>query len=138
MKSKAVQIGGSHYKGFVYEPFEIAHANHYDGECLSILKYVMRHEMKAGAVDLLKAIHIVDIRADLIEKHGNSPIARDTIPPSEFIPANGIKAPEAMVLTNLHAWAAQGAPFPDRETAHFLKDQIDGLIHVYYPRGRPQ
>ena len=133
MESKSVQIGGDHYKGFVYEPFEIAHANHYDGECLSILKYVMRHEMKAGAVDLRKAMHIVDIRADLIEKHGDSPIGRDTIPPSEFIPANSIKAPEAMVLTNLHSWALQGAPFPDRETATFIKGQIADLITIYYP-----
>lgn len=133
MDSKKVQAGGGHYKGFAYEPFEIAHANEYDGECLSILKYVMRHEMKGGVLDLQKAIHILDIRADLIEKYGEPHCGLDVLPPGVFIPANNVKAPEAMVLSNLHAWAILGSPFPHRQTTDFLKTQIADLIRIYYP-----
>jgi len=132
MQSKEIQIGGNHYKGFVYDPFEIAHANEYDGECLSILKYVMRHELKGGADDLRKAIHIVDIRVDLIEKYG----ARqgiNVLPPKVFIPANNTKGPEFAVLCSLHDWALRSGKCDDAFVSKIIKFQIDHLIQIYYP-----
>ena len=132
MKSKAIQIGGSHYKGFLYDPFEIAHANEYDGECLSILKYVMRHELKGGADDLRKAIHIVDIRVDLIAKYGARRGA-DVLPPSVFVPANYTKGPESAVLCSLHHWALRSGNCDDAFLSKSIKFQIDHVIQIYYP-----
>lgn len=125
------QIGGTHYKGMVFQPFEIGHANQYDAETFSIMKYVMRHAEKGGKIDLQKAIHICDIRSDLTEKWGTGREAVTRIAPSEFNTANGVPAPEAAILFALH-WVACGQ---SDFTISEVKAGIEALIDIRYPEG---
>lgn len=51
------QHGGSHYKGMKIEPVTIIHENNLDFFQGTVLRYIMRHKLKGGAVDVKKAIH---------------------------------------------------------------------------------
>lgn len=104
------QVGGTHYKGMKIEPFEFGHANRYDPETFSIMKYVSRHRAKNGAEDLNKGLHIVDIRLAQISRWGTPAIARDSIPVDTFIRENGIPEAEASILRKLHFWAITPRP----------------------------
>lgn len=126
-----VQVGGTHYKGMVIEPFEFGHANGYDAETFSIMKYVSRHRAKNGAEDLKKALHIVDIRLAQIAKWGTPVIARDTIRPETFIEKNGIPALEGSVLLNLHSWAQSWDTSHHERYAAAIKGQLRILIANY-------
>ena len=55
------QIGGSHYKHFKIQPSEFVIENEllYPEGC--VIKYIIRHRMKNGKEDLLKAKHFIDM-----------------------------------------------------------------------------
>ena len=55
------QIGGSHYKNFKIQPSEFVIENEllYPEGC--VIKYIIRHRMKNGKDDLLKAKHFIDM-----------------------------------------------------------------------------
>ena len=55
------QIGGSHYKKFKIQPSEFVIENGllYPEGC--VIKYIIRHRMKNGKEDLLKAKHFIDM-----------------------------------------------------------------------------
>ena len=55
------QIGGSHYKNFKIQPSEFVIENEllYPEGC--VIKYIIRHRMKNGKEDLLKAKHSIDM-----------------------------------------------------------------------------
>ena len=55
------QIGGSHYKNFKIQPSEFVIENEllYHEGC--VIKYIIRHSMKNGKEDLLKAKHFIDM-----------------------------------------------------------------------------
>ena len=55
------QIGGSHYKNFKIQPSEFVIENEllYPEGC--VIKYIIRHRMKNGKEDLLKAKHFIDM-----------------------------------------------------------------------------
>ena len=55
------QIGGEHYKKFKIQPSEFVIENEllYPEGC--VIKYIIRHRMKNGKEDLLKAKHFIDM-----------------------------------------------------------------------------
>ena len=55
------QIGGSHYQKFKIQPskFVIDNKLLYPEGC--VIKYIIRHSMKNGKEDLLKAKHFIDM-----------------------------------------------------------------------------
>lgn len=57
----AVQHGGNHYKGMKIQPVEYAKANDLDCLQFSVVKYITRHRLKAGAEDLKKCIHFAQM-----------------------------------------------------------------------------
>lgn len=133
---KTVQVGGKHYKGFVIEPLEVAYANQYDDLTFTILKYVMRHDLKGGAVDLDKAAHACYYRAAMIREHGHPPRALNTFPPERIIFANKMKSMEGDVLKDLHAWARMDLPMSDDDAAALLAQSIVALRDTRYPPQR--
>ena len=58
------QIGGSHYKKFKIQPSQFVIENEllYPEGC--VIKYIIRHSMKNGKEDLLKAKHFIDMIID--------------------------------------------------------------------------
>ncbi|WP_444957587.1 DUF3310 domain-containing protein [Microbulbifer sp. ZKSA002] len=70
MSAYAIQEGGKHYKKLAIQPTEYAMANEMDACQFSIVKYVTRHEDKAGIEDLRKARHTLEILAQ--EKYGEA------------------------------------------------------------------
>ena len=59
------QIGGSHYKHFVIQPVEFIHRNKIGFLEGCIIKRVCRHGDKAGAEDLRKAIHELELLIEM-------------------------------------------------------------------------
>ena len=55
------QIGGEHYKKFKIQPSEYVIENEllYPEGC--VIKYIIRHQLKNGKEDLLKAKHFIDM-----------------------------------------------------------------------------
>ena len=53
------QVGGTHYKKLKIQPMQYSMANKLDACQHTIVKYVTRHEDKAGKKDLYKAMHTV-------------------------------------------------------------------------------
>lgn len=132
MTALSKQVGGSHYKGLKIEPFTFGLVNHYDPACFSILKYVTRHAVKGGAVDLGKAKHICFIRAE--EAPTDFRVgARNKIDIETYITENGIADREAHILRDLHLWARNDlAALTDEQAAHWLALKIDQLSEATY------
>lgn len=131
---KKAQVGGSHYKGLLIEPLELTYANQYDGLIFTILKYVMRHHLKGGAVDLDKAAHACHYRAAMIREHGFSPRALNVFPPERVIFANKMKPLEGRILTDVHAWSRLEMPMSSDDSAAMIAASIIGLRDTRYPR----
>lgn len=60
-KASAMQEGGDHYKGLAIQPAEFIHKNNIPFLEGNVIKYVVRHNAKNGAADLLKARHYIDL-----------------------------------------------------------------------------
>lgn len=130
------QHGGDHYKGMGIQPFEFGIANVYDPAIFSIMKYVARHQLKAGKLDLDKAHHIVDIREAQREKYGPLREAATCIDPETFIIANRLGEYEARIIRLLHQWATRRqATFAmtDEDFAEQVKRLIETLAATAYP-----
>ena len=56
-----IQIGGNHYSKLKIQPMEYSMANGLDACQHTIVKYVTRFRDKAGAQDLEKARHVIDM-----------------------------------------------------------------------------
>jgi len=56
---KETQFGGSHYKSMGIEPVQYIEANGINFTLGSAIKYITRHSVKNGAVDLKKAVHFI-------------------------------------------------------------------------------
>jgi hypothetical protein len=130
--SRAVQIGGTHYKGMKIEPFAFGMANHYDPAAFSVLKYVSRHGSKGGREDLKKASHITFIRFDEMPQD-HMICARDKIKIETYISENQIGFLEAEILRDLHEWARGSLrTLTDRDAAKWIAGRIDRLAKITY------
>ena len=73
---KNQQVGGNHYKGKPYQPWDIIDTwelNYYEG---NVLKYLLRWRYKNGVEDLKKAQHYLSYLIEKEEKNATS-VARD-------------------------------------------------------------
>lgn len=61
MSALDVQEGGDHYKDMPIQPVEFITANKLDYLQGNVIKYVTRHKKKAGAQDVRKAIHYLEL-----------------------------------------------------------------------------
>lgn len=127
--SLTVQTGGDHYKTMGMQPFYFTMHNGWDGAAHSILKYVSRHKAKAGAVDLQKARHIIDIRNDLWGPwcYPQRP-AEKRVRMVQYLEANGIVGLEAAALLSLEHWVESHHKTDARE---LLRNCLTKLIADY-------
>ena len=66
-----VQEGGDHYKNLVIQPIEYCQKNGLNYCESNVIKYVTRHRSKAGAEDIRKAIHNLQL---LLEMEYSAPV----------------------------------------------------------------
>jgi len=66
-----VQVGGNHYKNFAIQPVEFIEKNDLSFLEGCVIKRVCRHNAKAGAEDLRKAIHELQLLIEL--RYGEKP-----------------------------------------------------------------
>lgn len=59
------QVGGSHYKDYVIQPFEFFTANNTPFPEANACKYILRHQSKGKEEDLDKAIHCIELIKEL-------------------------------------------------------------------------
>lgn len=57
-KAYDAQVGGDHYKKLKIQPMQYSMANELDACQHTAIKYITRHEDKAGKKDLYKALHV--------------------------------------------------------------------------------
>ncbi len=123
------QIGGSHYKNGGIQPVELGYANRYDDCIFSSIKYFSRFRVKAGMVDIEKGRHFIDLRVDMIKKHGLLS-GVEVIPIADYLTSNKITGIEAGVISELHYWSVRlPHNFPTHEhIASRLGVSIDRLV----------
>lgn len=130
------QVGGNHYKTGGIQPVELGYANQYDACIFSAIKYVSRYRRKGGVEDLKKAMHFVDLRLEMMKRHGHS-LATEKINISEYCQSNGIEGQDAFVVVNLHHWAVCSEPhIADVDFSAMLKRNIEFLIATYQKEPR--
>ncbi len=61
----ATQVGGNHYKQMAIQPVEFITKNSIPYLEGNVIKYVTRHKSKAGLEDIKKAIHYLQLIAEL-------------------------------------------------------------------------
>jgi hypothetical protein len=59
MKAYDKQVGGNHYKKLKIQPMQYSMANKLDACQHTAIKYITRHQDKAGKKDLYKSLHTV-------------------------------------------------------------------------------
>ena len=62
------QIGGSHYKSFVIEPWTFIQENQLNPFQANVIRYACRYKNKGGIQDLEKIIHYCEMEIDVIKK----------------------------------------------------------------------
>lgn len=131
MKSKAleVQVGGDHYKKLPIQPAQFGMANHLDPCAFSILKYVTRHRDKNGKQDLLKALHFVDLRTELVSS--GHIVTFWKITPEEYCLGNSLPPLESEVIFTLCSWVESDQNRHEKT----LKSLINQLIATYDSTG---
>lgn len=154
MKSLTEQVGGDHYKNMKMQPFEFTMRNGWDACAHSILKYVSRFDTKGddtkGLEDLRKALHICDIREDLLHTNysvaaifalhnGRVVVATDPrhaegigllpISIETYIGANSFCPQQVAALENLERWVLRGNV---RGYCHGTKVAIRALMKSRY------
>lgn len=55
------QVDGNHYKDMKIQPVQFCRANHMGGLESSVVRYITRHKVKNGRVDIEKAIHCLEL-----------------------------------------------------------------------------
>ena len=61
------QVGGSHYKDMVIQPFHFAMANNLNAFQFAVVKYASRYLNKNGVQDLKKIIHFCELEIERLE-----------------------------------------------------------------------
>ena len=62
------QIGGSHYKSFVIEPWTFIQENELNPFQSNVIRYTCRYKNKGGIQDLEKIIHYCEMEIDFMKK----------------------------------------------------------------------
>ena len=62
------QIGGSHYKSFVIEPWTFIQENALNPFQANVIRYTCRYKNKGGIQDLEKIIHYCEMEIDFMKK----------------------------------------------------------------------
>tara|TARA_Y100000114_G_C11635734_1_gene266689 strand:- start:59 stop:343 length:285 start_codon:yes stop_codon:yes gene_type:complete len=62
------QIGGSHYKSFVIEPWTFIQENELNPFQANVIRYTCRYKNKGGIQDLQKIIHYCEMEIDFMKK----------------------------------------------------------------------
>ena len=62
------QIGGSHYKKYVIEPWTFIRENLLNPFQANVIRYACRYKKKGGIQDLEKIIHYCEMEIDFIKK----------------------------------------------------------------------
>lgn len=147
-----VQVGGNHYSKLAIQPMEFAMTQMYDFAAASILKYVTRHRSKNGAEDIRKALHIMELRAEIARKHQLQPLldsvvavrkvsglewvvygsterveagARDI---ETYIFCNEIAGRDADAIRFLDTWFRNGSPY---HISRVLKTKLEAILSEY-------
>ena len=61
------QVGGSHYKDMVIQPFHFAMANNFNAFQFAVVKYASRYLNKNGVQDLKKIMHFCELEIERLE-----------------------------------------------------------------------
>lgn len=61
------QVGGSHYKDMVIQPFHFAMANQFNAFQFAVVKYASRYLNKNGVQDLKKIMHFCELEIERLE-----------------------------------------------------------------------
>jgi hypothetical protein len=59
------QVNGDHYKSMAIQPSEYIHRNGLNWCEGNAIKYITRHKLKGGRVDIEKAIHYLELLLEL-------------------------------------------------------------------------
>lgn len=132
--SLGLQVGGKHYKGLAIQPVELAVANQYDPCTFSSLKYVMRHRLKTGAVDLEKGAHFCFLRSELIGRYGRFPKPLNRIPILRAAKLNDAPDAERHIMVLLDEWSRGYLRMPDNRAAEMIAAEFDALRRSTYPQ----
>jgi hypothetical protein len=65
MSARDEQVGGDHYKTLEIQPGEYIHRNKLGWHEGNAVKYITRHRLKGGRVDIEKAIHYLQLLLEL-------------------------------------------------------------------------
>ena len=61
------QVGGSHYKDMVIQPYHFAMANNFNAFQFAVVKYASRYLNKNGVQDLKKIAHFCELEIERLE-----------------------------------------------------------------------
>ena len=61
------QVGGSHYKDMVIQPFHFGMANNFNAFQFAVVKYASRYLNKNGVQDLKKIMHFCELEIERLE-----------------------------------------------------------------------
>lgn len=127
------QIGGDHYKGGGIQPVELGYVNRYDDCIFSSIKYLTRHMKKDKSLGLEKASHFVDLRVEMISKHGLLS-GVEVIKIEDYLTSNNISGLNGEIIADLHYWSVRlPRPVPSHpEMAEFIKSKIAILNQTLY------
>ena len=64
-KASDKQVNGDHYKSMAIQPSEYIHRNGLNWCEGNAIKYITRHKLKGGRVDIEKAIHYLELLLEL-------------------------------------------------------------------------
>jgi hypothetical protein len=109
--SLETQVAGTHYKGLAIEPYQFVMQNDWDPLAFTILKRISRYKNKDGVTDLKKALHEIDIRADLVGpmNEPRTPLW-DRMAIDDYANSNGMSDRERAALRLLAQWVYSGEP----------------------------
>lgn len=103
----SIQAGGDHYKSLAIEPVEFAMRNDWDCCAFAILKHVTRHRMKAGRLDVEKAVHYIALREHLLTQFNMSRVPLwDKIKMADYTEKNRLGETETRILLALETWVS--------------------------------
>ena len=77
------QIGGSHYKSFVIEPWTFIQENQLNPFQDNVIRYTCRYKNKGGIQDLEKIIHYCEMEIDFMKKKKKVELPDDSIEKEE-------------------------------------------------------
>ena len=69
------QVGGSHYKDMVIQPYHFAMANNFNAFQFAVVKYASRYLNKNGVQDLKKIMHFCELEIERLESLNGGQVA---------------------------------------------------------------